>query len=287
LSPERRDRSVHGHGASLQVDESRIVEEAWNAVASRYKAYWSPRLRPYLERAVAAFHPAPPGPIAVPGCGPGEEVLLLLENFPDRSVIALDISIEMVALLKKDLRERGIGSVVATVGAAENLSAFVRQAAGVLSCFTLDLLPNPLAALTDWSRCLRAGGSIVILFWPRPRTGTPTARIQAAIQAKTGQGKLLWEARALEALPLFGLRLVRDERVQFEVPCETPQEYFQAMMDAGPLQMVARKFGADLLKECMKSWLVNHGLRRKGSTWTDLPEARLWLIERTDEELSH
>ena len=56
-------------------DDDRLVEEAWSAVAPGYEEYWSPRLQPFIERAIAAFAPAVAGPLAIPGCGPGEEAL--------------------------------------------------------------------------------------------------------------------------------------------------------------------------------------------------------------------
>lgn len=205
---------------------------------------------------------------------------MLAEHFPDRSIVATDTAQEMISLLQNVLTQRRLGTVLATEGEAECLSAFVRQAAGVLSCFTLDLLPNPVAALSDWSRCLRSGGSLVVIFWTRPRTGSPLARLQAVIQAKTGKGRLLWEARALDRLRWLSLKLIRDERAQFEIPWESPEEYLDALFEAGPLQIVKRRFGVDLIRECRKAWRVNHGLRRKGSTWVDFPEARMWVIER-------
>lgn len=264
-------------------EETRLREDAWDDIAAAYHAFWGPRLQPYRERALALFHPVPPGPLAVPGCGPGDEVILLAADDPGRSILATDTSPEMLSLLGATLRERDLASVIATVGPAEGLSAFVRQAAGILSCFCLDLLPNPIAALADWSRCIRAGGSIAAIFWTRPRTGSPTALLCSTIQARTGHGGLLWEARAVDVLPKLGLRLARDEKVQFEIPYESPEEFFRGMVEAGPLHFIELRFGRDLLRDCKRSWLVHHGLRRKGAAWVDLPEARLWVLERTGE----
>ena len=61
--------------------DSRLVEEAWDSVAPGYADYWSPRLRPFLHRALESFAPAPAGPLAVPGCGPGDEVLELAQRY--------------------------------------------------------------------------------------------------------------------------------------------------------------------------------------------------------------
>lgn len=262
------------------ADDAHLREEAWDDIASLYRDFWGPRLQPYREKAVALFHPVPPGPLAVPGCGPGEEVLLLARDFARRSILAMDASAAMMSILRASLREQALGTVIATTGSAESLSAYVRQAAGILSCFCLDLLSNPIAALADWSRCLRAGGSITAIFWTRPRTGSPAALLQSVLQRRLGLGGLLWEARAVATLPRLGLRLARDEKVQFEVPYEAPEEFFRGMVEAGPLHFIEHRFGKDVLRDCEKSWLVHHGLRRKGSGWVDLPEARLWVLER-------
>jgi ubiquinone/menaquinone biosynthesis C-methylase UbiE len=263
--------------------DARQVAESWSAVAAGYEAYWSPRLQPYLAKAVATFHPVPPGPLAVAGCGPGREVLLLANTFPKRAIVAVDVAADMLGILRRDLRACGIARCVATLGEAEHLSAHVRQAAGVLSAFTLEHLPNPLAALADWSRCLRAGGSITAIFWARPRPGSPHYRLHAALTLESLAGRLLWEARALEAIPLLGLRLVRDERVSYPMDHESPGRLFDAWLEAGALRVFERRHGKDVLDRVRVRWTADHGLRRKGSEWTDKPEARLWVLERVSE----
>lgn len=272
-------------GAPLETgarDAPRVVEEAWNRVAARYREYWSPRFRPYLEVAVDAFTPAPEGPLAVPGCGPGDEVFLLARRFPGRSIIATDPSRAMIAMVWQRMRVEGTGHAVATVGSADNLSAFVRQAGGVFSAFTLQLLPNPLAALASWSSVLRSGGSITVIFWPRKAPGSAIDRLQAAIQPETAEERLDWEDQTLESLPRIGLRLARDEIVAREMEHRSPEEYFQELVDSGPLQGLEMRFGREVVERSKARWLASHGLVERGGRWVHSLPARLWTLERVE-----
>ena len=267
--------------ANVYPSDGRMCEDAWNAVAPQYATFWSSRLEPFRRRAVEALHPVPQGLLAVPGCGPGNEVLLLAKAFPDRSVVATDGSHRMLALLLETLRKHGMETVVPAVGSAGDLSAFVRQAAAVLSCFTLDALPDPIAALADWSLCLRDGASITAIFWPRPPPGSARALLEAVVETRLGYGRPLWEENALQALQQLSLELVRDERIRCEISYGDPDEYFRGMIDTGPLHFLREMFGEKLLRECRDLWLVHHGLEQRDGGWTDPAEARLWVLKRS------
>ncbi|MBI4603266.1 MAG: methyltransferase domain-containing protein [Planctomycetes bacterium] len=263
--------------------DPRTVEESWSSVAAGYREYWCPRLRPYLERAVELLRPLPHGPIAVPGCGPGEEVLLLAAKHPGRAIVATDPARGMLELLWAELRSRGLWHVLAAPGVAQDLSGSVLQAAAVLSCFTLQLLEDPRVALADWATCLRRGAAVTALFWPRPAPETPHGRLQAVIQRRTAEARPDWEPGALEALPSLGLRLVHDERVARTMEHASPEEYFERLVQAGPLQALLRRRGTGVIAQCRSDWLEDHGLVRKGGRWAHAPEARLWVLEATGE----
>jgi SAM-dependent methyltransferase len=270
-----------GHPESpIHPESAGQRNEAWDFVAEGYQAYWCPRFRPYWEEALDEFQPPPLGPLAVPGCGPGEEVLLLLKRHPDRSIVATDPSQVMIRLVWGRLRASGASSVLANVGAAESLSDFVRQAAGVFSSFSLQLVECPIAALKDWSLALRAGGSIAVLFWPKPLPGTVADRLQAALTSVSGEARPDWEGRALECLSQLGLRLVGDEMLLHEMEHQSPEEYFDRLVASGPLQLFLRRFGRMAVEESRRLWLRDHGLERKGDRWVHRPPARLWVMER-------
>lgn len=264
------------------LNDSDLRNEAWGFVAQRYQDYWCPRFRPYWERALEAFKPAPVGPLAVPGCGPGQEVLLLAKKHRDRSIVATDPSREMTRLLGAALRAQGVSQVLASVGSAESLSDFVRQAAGIFSAFSLQLLENQSAALEDWSRASRIGGSITVLFWPKPPPGSVAERVQAVLTSLSGEGKPDWESHALQHLPLLGLRLLRDELFSFEIEHVSPEEYFDQLVESGPLQLFLRRFGTSAVHDSKVRWLKDHGLERRVDHWVHQPTARLWVLERME-----
>jgi SAM-dependent methyltransferase len=267
----------------VESEDSHVSDEAWGAAARGYKDYWVPRFRPFMMRALTVFAPPPDGPVAVPGCGPGEEVVLLLKKFPGRNIIATDPSNEMLQLLRASLHERGYTTALAASGRAEDLSSTIRQAAGVLSCFSLQLVPHPVRALEEWATVLRPGGVLVALFWPAPPPGSAFARLATAIEFVSGERRRDWEAEALRELPRLGLLLERDDRVSREIEHASPEELFQALVDWGPLQVFLRKRGRDVVDRCRRAWIGNHGLQRRGSGWVHTAEARLWVARKTGE----
>jgi trans-aconitate methyltransferase len=261
-------------------DVRRIVEESWNQVAPGYHAYWSPRFAPYLEKAVEAFAPAAEGPLAVVGCGPGDEVLLIAKKFPGRTVIALDLSSIMVGIARRRFREAGLPNVLVMEEDAAQVSGRFRQAGGIFSAFILQLLPDPLAALGDWAQSLREGGRIAAIFWPRQAASGAFSRLHEAL-ARSGDERPAWEDPALTALPELGLRLLSDERIAFEMVHQSPEECWRELRQSGALQVAARRLGEEKLAAIGAEWLRDPGFERKGAAWVHRPEARLWLLERT------
>jgi len=261
----------------------RAVSEAWSSVARGYHEYWSPRFRPLLVRAVEAFEPPPLGPLAVPGCGPGDEVLLLLEKFPLRTIVATDPSAEMVSFCRGAIRKAGAATALCTLGRAEDLSSTVHQAAGVFSSFTLQLLSDPSAALIDWSTALRLGGIATAIFWPRPSPESSFGLLASAIKKVAGEERPDWEPGALASLEKAGLALRRDERVHTTFEHGSPGELFGAIVDKGPLRALLDRRGSGVVDAVRAEWLRSLGTRAATRPWKDPVEARLWVLEKVAE----
>lgn len=265
-------------------DALRLVEEAWSHAAGRYRSYWSVQLKPFLQAAVEAFQPPAEGALVIPGCGPGDEVILLSRKFPGRTLLATDLSPGMVALARQRVREAGLTNVLVAQDDAAQVSARIRRAAGIFSSFILQILPDPLAALADWALALRAGGSMVLLFWPRALENGPFFRLQKLFREKTGDERPEWEEPALQALPQFGLNLLGDRKLLFDMVHDSPEGFWQNLVEGGPLQIYLRRLGPTLLEEIRGLWIKDHGLEQKDGRWVDRPPARLWILERVEAE---
>ena len=86
----------------------------------------------------------------------------------------------------------------------------------------------------------------------------------------------------LEALYKLGLRVVLDEMVAFEMAHASPKECWKELHRSGPLRAVERRLGKERLADVAEEWLKDHGFERKGAVWVHRPEARLWVLERSD-----
>lgn len=271
--------------------DPKLVKDAWDAVArAGYADYWSPRFRPLIEKAVERFDPPPRGPLVVPGCGPGDELLLLAQKFPGRATFATDPSPEMVSLALGRVREAGLSSVLVSSGMAEEVSSVVHQAAGIFSAFTLQLVGDPVACLLDWAHALRPGGVIVAVFWPMPSPESVYGRLLAATIAVTGEGPRDWAPQALESFAHAGLTLVSDERLTEHMGHASPDELFSAIVDRGAFQTLLRRKGPDALAAIRARWVTSHGLEKAApgdprGAWICASEARLWKLVKTAEPL--
>lgn len=267
--------------------------ESWSAVARGYLEHWVPRFRPFVLDALDELlaRALPTGPLAVPGCGPGEEVVLLRRRAPDRELVAMDPSRPMLDLLRARLGDDARARVVE--GAAEALPAHVRGAAGVLSCFTLQLLERPLDALRAWTAAAAPGAPVVVLFWPRQDEGTTWGRLRPAIEAETGPWREDWEPGVRAALDAAGLRLVVDRDVRHPMRHTSPEAAWDRLVDSGSLQGLARRVAPEALARARARFLGDHQLAHDPAgdaesdavndaanhgPWVHAPAARLWVV---------
>ena len=139
-----------------------------------------PRFLPWARQLVALLPQLlPSGPCFVAGCGPGDELLLLSAALPGRCIVGVDLAPGMTRLAQQRVAADGLAPTVSVqVGSAQlaSLAALqqplsARTQTGdathvpprlkpslVFTCFTLQQMPDPCAALDGWLRALAPGG---------------------------------------------------------------------------------------------------------------------------------
>lgn len=96
------------------------------------------------------------------GCGRGATLFPAAERVgPSGRVLGVDLSNEMVELLKIDIEQRGLVNAQARQMNAEALEVADESFDVALSSFVLHLLPNPEAAAGELRRALRPSGRAV------------------------------------------------------------------------------------------------------------------------------
>ena len=211
-----------------------VLADAWSAVAAGYDRYWVPRFRPWIAHAVDALGPLPPGPVAVPCCGTGAELSLLAERYPDRELVGIDLSPGMVAVARQGAPD----NVRVVVGDASDLAP---GWAGVVSCFGLQQLPAPEAALGAWCRALLPGGRLSVAVWTEAiQDGGPYDALRAPSRRLFGTTPRDWSQK-LRAAVLQHAELTSDALVPYEIAHPSPEAFWEAMVSAGPWQPRLRR----------------------------------------------
>ena len=211
-----------------------VLVESWDAVAAGYERYWVPRFRPWVVHTVAALSDLPPGPIAVPCCGTGAELPLLAAAYPDREIVGLDLSPGMLAVAREKVGER----VRLAVADAAVLPG---SWAGVVSCFGLQQLPDPPAALAAWCRALQPGGCISVALWTTEiQDSGPYDALREPARRLLGAGDYSWVER-LPAAMSSAAALHTDALISFPIHHDSPEAFWEGMVAAGPWQARLRR----------------------------------------------
>lgn len=101
--------------------------------------------------------------------GAGQPALSAAERVgPDGSVLATDLSANIIRFAQQTADERGIGNFATRVMDGENLDLPDESFDAVLSRFGLIYMPNPQRALSEWRRVLKPAGRVVVAAFSAP-----------------------------------------------------------------------------------------------------------------------
>ncbi|KAL4440261.1 hypothetical protein ABPG75_003262 [Micractinium tetrahymenae] len=270
--------------ASAQ-DRLKLLARSWTMVAEGYDKSFSGRFGPWQRDAIAQLQAALPasgrGTIAVPACGPGQELPLLAAAFPRHRIVGIDLAEGMVEVARRLVAERGLADrVEVRAGDASRLDG-LGPLAGVLSVFGLQQMPAPGQVLANWVAALQPGGACCVCFWPQQveRAG-PWQRLFDLTAALNRQPQPDWEAgipgQALAAIN--GVQLLRDERVVHAMEWPSAAAFWQAMTRAGPWHSRLLHFGEEHMEELRK--LFMEGYPDEAAPLAHTPEARLVCLRR-------
>jgi len=148
----------------------RVQRYGWDAAASHYADVWEGPLAPAHDTLVALADPRGGAHALEVACGTGLVTHRLAAAVgPDGTVLATDLSDEMVESTAASCHAAGLGQVRAARMNAERLD--VADGAFDLAVCALGLMyvPDPVAALAEMRRAVRAGGRVVATVWGERR----------------------------------------------------------------------------------------------------------------------
>lgn len=239
------------------ADPGRTQERGWDEAAEGYEAYFVPRFAPWVAATTQPVAEAalPAGPILVPCCGTFPELGVLVERFPQREFVGLDLSDGMLRLARA--RAAGRPQVRLVHGDAATLDpAWTGNCAAVVSVFGLQQLPDPAAALRSWVGALRPGGMLSVMFWPDvAETEGPFALLDEVLgEAWTGTGEMS-DPQLGPALAGAGATVLRDEPRAFPMSHPSAAAYFDAVTWSGPARALALERGPAHIAKLREQYL--------------------------------
>lgn len=247
---------------------SDLAARAWDDAAEGYDAYFVPRFAPWVRAAVAALPDLPDGPVLVPCCGTFPEAAPLLDRFPGREVVGIDLAAGMVRLARG--RVAGLDGVRVVEGDAVELAdEWVGRCAAVVSVFGLQLLPEPDAAIAAWVRALAPGGRLSVVFWPSsPEDDGPFAAVRSVLPERSERS---WEARLAAVVEDAGAAVERDEHPAFAMSHDSAASFFSAYADSGPMRASALSRGPEFVERVRADFLR----AAPDGPWEHRPRGRL------------
>ncbi len=237
-----------------------------------------PRFARWVNRTVEAITDAelPGGPILVPCCGTFPELPALVERFPDREIVGIDLSAGMV----RRARDRAAGHRLVRVeqGDASTLDPrWTGRCAAVLSVFGLQQLPEPEVALRSWARALRPGGRLSVAYWPEvTETAGPFALISEVVRGQAPPPDHSWEERLVPALTGSGLTVERDDHPAHPMRHADAAAFVDAFVHSGPARALAIARGTGYVERLREEFLR----RAPSGELHHRPRARLLVARR-------
>lgn len=255
----------------------RVQRYGWDRAAEHYERTWSAQLRPAQERLLEAAALRPGERVLDVACGTG------LVSFPaaeavgaEGSLMATDLSQEMVRLVREEAGRRGLGHVSAERAGAERLSFDQASFDVVLCSLGLMYVPDPGAALAEAARVLRPGGRFVAAVWG-PRKACGWAEIFPIVDARVNTEVCplffqLGTGGSLElAMEDAGFRDVRAERLSTVLAYDSDEDALGAAFLGGPVALAYSRFDDDLKAEAHREYLASIAAYRRDGGGYEIP----------------
>ncbi|PSC67659.1 methyltransferase type 11 isoform A [Micractinium conductrix] len=266
------------------ADRLKLLAASWSMVAEGYVSSFVPRFAPWTTdtlaqlQSAAAAAPLPPGTIAAPACGPGQELPLLAAAFPQHHILGVDLAEGMVGLAQQLVQREGLGGrVEVRQGDASRLEGLPPLAA-VVSVFGLQQMPAPAQVLAAWTRALAPGGVLCVCYWPAVVEGEGGPWQRLSDLTASSRPAPDWEAGIPGAALAAGADVLCDERLAHEMRWPSVEAFWEGIVRRGPWHSRLLHYGEQHMQELRGSFMQAYPDPQ--APLAHAPEARLVCLRR-------
>ncbi|MBW4623851.1 MAG: methyltransferase domain-containing protein [Cyanosarcina radialis HA8281-LM2] len=140
-----------------------IVQQQYDRLAKIYDRRWRDYVTDTLVFLKQWAKIPPEAAVLDVACGTGEFERLLLQEHPDRQIVGIDISAEMLAVAQNKLQHHF--NVTFRQGSATAIPSADECFDVVVCASSFHYFDRPLDALAEMKRVLKPGGKLIILDW--------------------------------------------------------------------------------------------------------------------------
>jgi len=253
--------------------QKRVQRYGWDRSASHYENFWASQLEPAQTRMLEIASLQPGESVLDTACGTG------LVTFPaaeavgtEGSVVATDISDEMVKKLRDLIADQGAENISAERMDAEDLKLDDETFDVALSALGFMYYPDPIAGFKEMRRVLRPGGRIAVAVWGA-RNNCGWAEIFPIVDARVstevcplffqlGTGDAL--IHTMKAADLVDIEL---DRISTVLHYDSGVDARGAAFDGGPVAMAYSRFDDKTRDEVHAEYLASIESYRKGERY--------------------
>ena len=253
--------------------QRRVQRYGWDKASSTYEQYWQAQLAPAQDRLLEIARLAPGERVLDVACGTGLVTFRAADAVGQSgTVVATDISDEMVRRVASTSAARGLSHVAAARMDAESLE-FEEGAFDVVLCaLGLMYVPDPVAALRAMWRVLVPGGRAVAAVWGA-RANCGWAEIFPIVESRVDSDvcpmffQLGTSDQLARAFSAAGFREVASERLSSTLEYASGADACGAAFEGGPVALAYSRFDADMRASAHAEYLSSIASWRSGERY--------------------
>ena len=199
--------------------------------------------------------------------GTGEPALTIASRLKNGKVTATDLSEEMLQTTLQNAEKRKIKNVETKVCDASSLP-FPDHAFDVVICrLAMMLFPQPEVALKEMLRVLKPGGKIVAAVWNVPEKNFWVTAMMSTIREHMklplpspdapGIFRGAREGLIKNLFQQAGLKNVIQKEINGKLECNSPEEYWELMSEAGAAIAAALSKADESMKQQIKDEVIH------------------------------